>query len=181
MFKLKRSTRKVVQTEQGFTLFEVLVAIVIATAFVAVSMQAIVIAAMFKVKAQEKERANELIREDVEIVKEFAAADDTNIKLKEHSNRCFATVYDDGYANALWGRLPIKPADKDVTVNTGKKLALERIHFSEATATTSDAPYKTLKIKYEVKEWDSDTSSSVGEPVAEDYIEVIPDVALECP
>ena len=151
-----------------------LVAIVIATAFVAVSMQAIVIAAMFKVKAQEKERANELIREDVEIVKEFAAADDTSVPL----DKCFATAYDDGHANYLWGRLPIKPADKDVTVNTGKKLALERIHFSEATATTSDAPYKTLKIKYEVR---GNTGGSVGEPVAEDYIEVIPNVALECP
>lgn len=65
---------KLPQQEQGFTLIEVLVAILLTTLFVAVAMQAIVSAAVFKVRAQEFSEATNWIREDLETVKSNAAS-----------------------------------------------------------------------------------------------------------
>lgn len=61
------------QQEQGFTLVEVLVAILITTLFVTVAMQSIVIAAIFKARAQEFSEATTWIQEDLENIKYQAA------------------------------------------------------------------------------------------------------------
>ncbi len=60
---------KLPKKEQGFTLVEVLVAILIATIFVTVTMQMMVIATVFKVKAQENAEATNWIQEDLENVR----------------------------------------------------------------------------------------------------------------
>lgn len=60
---------KLLKQEQGFTLVEVLVAILITTLFVSVAMQGMVIAAIFKAKAQEYSEATTWIQEDLENVK----------------------------------------------------------------------------------------------------------------
>lgn len=64
---------KTQQQEQGFSLVEVLVAILIATIFVTVAMQMLAIAAIFKVRAQEYAEATTWIQEDLEQVKYYAA------------------------------------------------------------------------------------------------------------
>jgi prepilin-type N-terminal cleavage/methylation domain-containing protein len=64
---------KLLQQEQGFTLVEVLVAILITTLFVAIAMEGMVIATIFKVKAQENAEATTWIQEDLENVKYQAA------------------------------------------------------------------------------------------------------------
>lgn len=58
--------------DQGFTLVEVLVAILITTVFVAVAMQAVVIAAVFKARAKQFSEATNWIQEDVESVRQQA-------------------------------------------------------------------------------------------------------------
>ncbi len=63
---------KLPQQEQGFTLVEVLVAILITTVFVATAMQAVVIAAVFKARARQFAEATTWIQEDVESVKQRA-------------------------------------------------------------------------------------------------------------
>ena len=64
LFKQKLPLR-----EQGFTLAEVLIAIIITTLFVGVTMQGMVIAVLFRVKAQEYTEATSWIQEDLEDVK----------------------------------------------------------------------------------------------------------------
>ena len=61
------------QQEQGFTLVEVLVAILITTVFVAIAMQAIVLATIFKVRGQQSAEATTWIQEDSENVKRQAS------------------------------------------------------------------------------------------------------------
>lgn len=65
--------KKLLQRNQGFTLVEVLVAILIATIFISVTMQMMVIAAVFKTKAQEYTEATTWIQEDLDNVKYKAA------------------------------------------------------------------------------------------------------------
>lgn len=61
MFKIKLP-----QQEQGFTLVEVLVAILIITVFIATAMQAVVIAAVFKARARQYTEATNWIQEKFE-------------------------------------------------------------------------------------------------------------------
>lgn len=65
---------KLPKQEQGFTLVEVLVAILIATIFIAVAMQMMTIAAVFKVRAQEYAEATTWIQEDLEYLKYQASS-----------------------------------------------------------------------------------------------------------
>lgn len=64
-----RFQKRLKPAAQGFTLFEVLIAILVITLFVSVAMQAMVFAAVFKVKAQEYAEATTWIQEDLESVK----------------------------------------------------------------------------------------------------------------
>jgi prepilin-type N-terminal cleavage/methylation domain-containing protein len=63
---------KITQQEQGFTLVEVLVAILIITVFIATAMQAITIAAVFRVRAKQYSEATNWIQEDLENVRQQA-------------------------------------------------------------------------------------------------------------
>jgi len=60
---------KLPQQEQGFTLVEVLVAILITTIFVSLAMQSMVIAAVFKARAKQIAEATTWVQEDVENVR----------------------------------------------------------------------------------------------------------------
>ncbi|MGH8000958.1 MAG: type IV pilus modification PilV family protein [Brasilonema sp.] len=64
---------KLPKTEQGFTLLEVLVSILVATTFVAMSLQAMVLAAYFQVRAKEASEATLLIQQDLENLKYLAS------------------------------------------------------------------------------------------------------------
>ncbi|MBE9018092.1 prepilin-type N-terminal cleavage/methylation domain-containing protein [Chroococcidiopsidales cyanobacterium LEGE 13417] len=65
--------KKPAKPEQGFTIIEVLIAILIALVFVTVAMQMVVIATMFRVRAQESAEATTWIQEDLEDIKYQAA------------------------------------------------------------------------------------------------------------
>ena len=173
--------------EAGFTTLEVLVSLLIALGFVAVSMQSLVYAMAMKVQAQEKQRANELIQEDIERINRLGSTALTAT--------CNATAYANGYAKALWNAIPagiqtktiIKKINSDGSIGTGgKQLALRRFEVSDGNST---APHRTLKVGYQVWNWNGTTYTdknggtitSGEEPIAETYVETIPDVALQCP
>lgn len=179
---------------QGFTTLEVLVSIIVALAFVSVAMQSFVLAMAMKVQAQEKQRANQLIQEDLENVSILAS----NLPAEElgltpphtFTQKCSAVpagggtvAYANGFAKDLWDDVS---AVTEPTVNlliaangtgTGKTLGLSRNHVSN---TSSNAPHRTLKINYQVQELDS-SNNPIGDVIARRYVEVIPDVALRCP
>lgn len=174
---------------QGFSTLEILVSIIIALAFVSVAMQTFVYAMAMKVQAQEKQRANQLIQEDMERTNVLAS----NIA---NVNICNSANYAGGYGQALWNSLNSSVPDSDPQLKirllktaagnpTGKTLRLKRNHVSEGIS-SSTFPHRTLKVNYQV--WELDNSSnavvdSTGNPIviAERYVEVIPDVALQCP
>lgn len=166
MLKITKIVKKP-QSEAGFTLLEVLVAMLIATFFVVGSMQALVLSTALRVKAQEKQRANQLIQEDVEQIL-FTAKE-----LGRNDSLCSASAYSGGYAESLWTSLPSIPTDKQLLDGKGKTYRLSRTRNGNSTA-------KVLKIDFEVKEFNG--TNVVGDAIATDYIEVIPNEAIEeCP
>lgn len=149
--------------EQGFTMVEVLVAVVIATAFVALAMQAMVLATILRVKAQEKAKGNQWIQEDIETVKSLVTAPPLDKSL------CLATSYSAGYANNLKNRLPSPDLPiEQAFLNFGYNWRLTREYVEN--------DFNILKIKYKVE-----TLNGSAKTIARDYIEVIPNAALQCP
>lgn len=71
LFKAFKS--KLLQQKQGFTLVEVLVAILLVTTFTLVALQAVVIAAVFKTRAKQFAEATTWIQQDLDNVKNKAA------------------------------------------------------------------------------------------------------------
>ena len=173
--------------EKGFITLEILVAILIASGFLAVAMQSLVYAMAIKVQAQEKQRASQLITEDLEIANNLANSSGLG-------GDCNAANYNDGYAKKLWEKLVDEngaiPRLSLLADGGGKRLALERTEVSDDPSNT-DTPHRTLKIKYQV--WwgldengkfldiDNTERTNTDEPITETYVEIIPDAALSCP
>ncbi len=170
------------QPDGGFITLEILVSIIIALAFVAFSMQALVLSMMLKVQAQEKQRADQLIQQDIELLNDLATTAIAGDCDADNNNDGTVT-YAQGYADGLWDAIDAEPLptkqllrtiNDDGTINSeGVTLTLAREHISVDTD-YSDAPHRTLKIYYQV-------TNNNNELVAKRYVEVIPDVALECP
>ena len=173
--------------DKGFITLEILISILIASGFLAVAMQSLVYAMAVKVQAQEKQRANQLISEDLETANELANRSDL-------TGSCDPANYSSGYGNGLWVGLNVggTPTKNLLSDGGGKRVALNRIHVSAIPATppNSNPPHRTLKIKYEVWwGWDGtdfldrngNAKNAADEPIAETYVEIIPDVALACP
>jgi type II secretory pathway pseudopilin PulG len=170
-------------SQSGYITLEIIVSIIIALAFVLASMQTLAVAMMIKVQAQKEQRANQLILADIEVLKQQAAS---LPQAANHNTVCSATIYADGYAQDVWDAFTglvtyqtnptIKLlSDTSANYSTSTQLSLQRTNVTA----TSTAPHGTVKVKYQVKEWDGSTWGS--EVIAENYVEVIPNVALQCP
>jgi len=180
LFKLKSTF---FSKDRGFITLEILVSILIASGFLAVAMQSLVYAMAVKVQAQEKQRANQLITEDLETANELANRNGL-------SGSCSPANYDSGYGKGLWDVLDAggTPSLSLLSDGGGKQLALERTPVS-TNAANSAPPHRTVKIRYQVWDWDGtnflDRAGNIKDasdkPIAETYVEIIPDVALACP
>jgi type II secretory pathway pseudopilin PulG len=205
-FLLFKLDKKVSQKEAGFSTFEILISLIIALLFVAVAMQSLVYAMAMKVQAQEKQRANELIQEDVERLNQLGSTLPTPpVPDTCNPGDVPSVAYQNGYARLLWNFLqteaPSAPTTTSVTKKIikkvksngdtdegGKQIGLQRFEVS-STIGNSTFPHRTLKIKYKVWNYDGTkftnriggTITAVNRPIAETYVEVIPDVALQCP
>lgn len=167
MFKLKTPQR-----EQGFTLVEVLIAILITTLFVAVSMQAMVFAAVFKARAQQSAEATTWIQEDLEKVR-FEASQ------YKDTTECAATSANNGYADGLRDEIMDSDLTGTNTFSTNERFRTGKLFRMRRTTTPlNTSPYNLLQINYEVSPIIS--STTVGSPIAKFYTEVIPDAALQC-
>jgi type II secretory pathway pseudopilin PulG len=191
MLKLIKLTTKKTKPDQGFSMLEVLVASLIAFGFLIGSLQAMVLAVALRVQAQEKQVANQLIQKEIEDINRIAITLNQNgTSYDVQTSRCSASNYDNGYAKALWDAYVADPAyeatpKQKLSIGTGssgedegKEIGLDRT-FLTTNSSGSNAPHKTLKIRYEVKEWDG--TNFIGNAIAEDYLEIIPSAALQCP
>ncbi len=163
-----KSKRKSISPDTGFTMVEVLIAILVSSAFVMGALQAMAIDAFFRVKAQQKAQANFWIQEELETVRAEAAALDDESK-------CNASTAANGYAGLLETTLEAKPelpskSYKHIPQDSKKKFNLVPEYTSE------DSNPDMLKINYKVIDEDNPDES-----IATQYAEVIPNAAFDCP
>ena len=155
------------KSQSGFTLMEVIVASLMVFFFVVGSMQALALSVAIRIKAQERQRADQLIQEDIEAVRLAAENFDRNDRL------CRITSYTGSYAEALSN-------DAAFPANTSTKRLLKDNNNSKQyqltrTIDTANSTNTVLKLSYSVVDVDS------TKEIATDYIEVIPNAATQCP
>jgi len=155
------------KSESGFTLMEVLVASLVVVFFVVGSLQALALSVAIRVKAQARQRADQLIQEDIEAVRHVAE------NMVANQSLCSANGFAGGYAQAL-------SADAAFPASTSTKRLFEdnansRQYQLTRTIDTTNSSNTILKLSYSVSEVGNNTE------ITTDYIEVIPNAATLCP
>jgi Tfp pilus assembly protein PilV len=176
-----------IHSDHGFTMFEVLIAIMVTTFFVLAALQAMAINAMFKVRAEQQAQTNFWIQEDLEEVRAIAADKTTN-GVPVNSAKCTATTMASGYAGDLQTALnDFDDSDSTDDTNDGntvddrqlpaasnRQLVYQTFDLARNYITDNTTP-QVLKINYSV------TNTSTNEQIASLYAEVIPSASLDCP
>ena len=161
------------QSISGFTLIEVLVAMLVAAVFVSMTMQAIVTAAAFRVIATQYDEAVSWIQEDLESV--VNQATQYEISTQPYSSRCLATVSSGGVAAGFLNDNVVGLGGTSVTIGSralgGEDYTLTRT----ADYISSPDPFRLLKVTYRV------TAQGESQPMATVNTEVIPHAVFKCP
>lgn len=164
----------VISTQKaGFTLVEVLVAMLVAAVFVSMTMQAIVTAAAFRVVATQYDGAISWIQEDLESVVNRAAQ--YEMSTQPYSSHCLATISSNGLAASFLNDSQTGLGGSTVTIGSkalgGKDYTLTR----SADYAGSADPFRLLNVTYQV------TAQGESEPIATVNTEVIPHAVFKCP
>ena len=176
------------KSAQGFTLVEVLVGILLISAFLGTAMQAIVAATAFKIKAQELSEATVWIQQDQELVRYYASPG--QVVVSSNDPRCSATSPGSGFAQAVEDKLlaaagtpPTPPTVKlgevpypDYTLMKQSALGQRPYVLTRTDRSSGVAPYHILTLDYTVTRQSGDTA-----PIAKIHSEIIPDAFLSCP
>lgn len=156
----------------GFSLVEVMVAMLVAAIFVSLSMQVIVTAAAFRAIAAQYDEAYNWIQKDLETV--VNKASQYELKAYPYSTKCGATSAANGFAA---GFMNDATAGLDGASNTfGPKIFGGKSYMLLRTAdySSSSDPFKLLQLTYTV------IPEGGGKPIATVNSEVIPQAVLKC-
>ncbi len=157
---------------QGFSLVEVLVGMLVAAIFVSLSMQAIVTAAAFRALANQYDEAYNWIQDDLEKV--IYRASQYELTAYPYSSKCNATVASDGFAAGFMNDTTTGLGGAVTMVDTknfgGKSYSLSR----SADYVSSSSPYKLLKLTYTI------IPTGGGSPIKTINSEVFLQAALKC-
>jgi len=195
--KGKRIPLKLSSSESGFSLLEVIIAILTITAFLTGTLQLMAVDALYKVRSERQAQANFWIQEDFEDTKYIAST--LNVTSSpNYVSPDVCTNINQGYATALRRQLtdiklptPIPTDPQLVATRTivGKNYSLYRT-FN--ITNQSDNPH-LLRIEYKVKLADDEIandyqtqekderSEQEGKFLAKSSVEVIPDASFKCP
>jgi prepilin-type N-terminal cleavage/methylation domain-containing protein len=178
--RLRRNRRA--NAQAGFTLTEVLVAILLTTTFVAVAMQGMVVAMLLKSKALQTAEATRWVQTDLESIRSKITL--TQIPLAANQLRCHPASIDRGFADLIRDNLAggdiTGTADYQLpalteTSKMGKTFQVARTLSIPPTAENTDA--KMLGIQYIVS---PTNGTNLEQPILHFYTEVMPDAALQC-
>lgn len=185
-----RSKKK--SPDQGFLTIEVIAATLVAFGFLMFSLQALAAAMLMKIQAQQDQRADQLIQEDIERIGGLSSTltlDLDNQLANNLPTRCDVANYDLGYGDALWDALIAQTPNGDPDLDTLLLPDSGGLVTLRLSRTHLDAnPHRTLKIFYQVTNsnnnvFDDDVVGDIDDDVivTTRYVEIIPDEALRCP
>lgn len=164
--------KRLKQPNHGFTLIEVLVAMLVAVVFVSMTMQALVASAVFRVAATQYDEAVSWIQEDLESV--IRQASQYEMTALPYSSRCNATNSGNGLAAGFINDTPGGLGGSSATIGPralgGKYYTMTRT----ATYTDSSDPFKLLYVTYTV------IPQGQNQPIANVRTEVIPHAVFKC-
>jgi Tfp pilus assembly protein PilV len=169
----------------GLSMLEVLVAMMVVFLTFMTSLNGLLYAAMFQVKADRQAKAVYWIQQDVERVKSLAASASTSTIYTSppsgitacsgtgNANTCFAgvTTYNNGFARRLEGNLDGSSSGTNITVGTQEFFGKSYQMIRNATGTNTNP--QVLTITYTVREADDTTKV-----LATLYTEILPAAAL---
>ena len=195
--KGKRIPLKLSSSESGFSLLEVIIAILTITAFLTGTLQLMAVDALYKVRSERQAQANFWIQEDFEDTKYIAST--LNVTSSpNYVSPDVCTNISQGYATALRRQLRATPLPTPIPTDpqlvatrtiVGKNYSLYRTFNID---NQSDNPH-LLRIEYKVKLADDEIandyqtqerderSEQEGKFLAKSSVEVIPDASFECP
>ena len=188
--KGKRIPLKLSSSESGFSLLEVIIAILTITAFLTGTLQLMAVDALYKVRSERQAQANFWIQEDFEDTKYIAST------LNVNSNPANPNVSEDvctnisqGYATALRRQLtatlpPTTPIPTEQLVATREIVGKEYSLFRTFNITNQSANPHRLRIDYRVELATGEIANDYRNQenvIATSSVEVIPDASFECP
>jgi type II secretory pathway pseudopilin PulG len=160
-------------TLEGFTLIEVLVALMVAMIFITITLQMFVAAAFFRAKGDQYNQAFNWIQEDYEIV--FKQASEYESNVEPASTLCAATTSANGLAANFLSDTTRGLGGATTTIGPrtfgGKSFLLTRT----GNYANSADPYKLLKLNYTV------TEPNGGAAIANINTEVAIYAGFKCP
>jgi hypothetical protein len=168
--------------EAGFTLSEVILAILITTLFVSVGLQGMVVAMLLKSKALHIAEANRWVQADIEQIRSQLTL--AQVPISTNRARCHPASADLGFADLVRDNLAggnvTGVADYQLlavaaTSQTGKTFQIDRIASIPIVPENTQA--KILGIEYTVTPRNGVSSE---QPILHFYTEVIADAAFQC-
>ncbi len=165
--------RKADDFEQGFSLVEVLVSMLIAAIFVSITMQAILAAAVFRARGDEYDTAVSWIQEDHEKVIQQAIQYESAVV--PYSSQCGATNAANGVAAGFLADAVHGLGGQSVTMGPRKMGGKTYILSREGDFANSSDPFRLLQLTYTV------LPQGGGPPIATVSTEVIPQAVFNCP
>lgn len=193
---LKKQKKQQENPDQGFITIEIIVSLLIATLFVLGSLQMLVVGAAMSVGATRQQRADKVIQQEIENLNNLGGT--LSLSAANTISACNGSIdldgdtfVDDGFGQALWNLRQGTSATTAATSNTiastdttimGRTLEVT-IAKNDNAGDLTLTPHRILGLTLLVAEdqnGDGDTDDT-NEEIAERYVEVIPDAALECP
>lgn len=170
--RASRATR-----DRGFTMIEVVIAILTITAFLTGTLQLLAINALYKARSERQTRANFWIQEDMEEVKSMAEAIDSD----DYPDACKS-----GYADALKTALGRPTGNYTDQVVASRNLVNKQYQLIREYPSGQTSLHR-LRINYKVR-----STEFAGRKAPKDYVnqetviatssfEVIPDASFQCP
>ena len=193
---LKKQKKQQENPDQGFITIEIIVSLLIATLFVLGSLQMLVVGAAMSVGATRQQRADKVIQQEIENLNNLGGT--LSLSAANTISACNGSIdldgdtfVDDCFGQALWNLRQGTSATTAATSNTiastdttimGRTLEVT-IAKNDNAGDLTLTPHRILGLTLLVAEdqnGDGDTDDT-NEEIAERYVEVIPDAALECP
>jgi len=170
----KEDRRTLNSGESGFTLIEVLVTILVVTGFILGSLQAVVLATLFRVQAQDKNEVTNWVQQDLELIRYQAFILDSNGDGTYANSGC-----PDSYGQTLQNLIATAhPENPSAPITLGLPSNQRTYNVTRAYSAQDNTLSITHTVSYGANHPRNNPNNSELTTLS---TEIIPDAAFSCP